>query len=307
MSPTDSSVQRAMQQRRLTRSVQNLLGICAGMVADGELHDNEIVFLSTWLRENEEVTQAWPGNVISERVTAILTAGKIEDAARNELLAFLTRFSGNSFNETGAAQPEAPSVPFDEGASIEFPGRSFCLTGKFTLGSRSECEKMIKKMGGFAVSTVSSSLHYLVVGGGCSPDWINSTYGRKIEAAMARKSCYGQPSIVTEAALLKALECTASPSEAPELSEVDLLRAILQEKITNGEAVRIEMGTAYDWEMNEIPWRATVIPLAFTQSTKGPRLRCRVDTGNDYMITTADQQPGLKNLLLGKFRLIDFT
>ncbi len=90
------------------------------------------------------------------------------------------------------------------------------------------------------------------------------------------------------------------------MNHIETQRAVLEEKIANGEVIRIEMGTAYDREMNEIPWRATVIPLSIVRSAKGPRLRCQVDTGNDYMITGADQSPGVKQLLLGSFHLIDF-
>lgn len=91
------------------------------------------------------------------------------------------------------------------------------------------------------------------------------------------------------------------------MNTIEVQRGLLEEKIANGEVIHIEMGTAFDWEMNEIPWRATVIPLAIVGSAKGPRLRCRVDTGNNYMIIGADQSPGTKQLLLGSFRLIDST
>lgn len=90
------------------------------------------------------------------------------------------------------------------------------------------------------------------------------------------------------------------------MNTIETLRVLLEEKIANGEVIRIEMGMAYDWEMNEVPWRAIVIPLAIVRSPKGPRLRCQVDTGKDYLVTTADQSCGLKHLLLGSFRLIDF-
>lgn len=91
------------------------------------------------------------------------------------------------------------------------------------------------------------------------------------------------------------------------MNNIEAQRAILEEKIANGEVIRIEMGTAFDGNMNEIPWRATAIPLAIVRSPKGPRLRCQVDVGNEYIIFGADQAPGVRQLLLGSFRLIDFT
>lgn len=91
------------------------------------------------------------------------------------------------------------------------------------------------------------------------------------------------------------------------MNTIETQRALLEEKIANGEVIRIEMGTAFDPDMNEIPWRATVIPLAIVRSPKGPRLRCQVDTGTEYIIFGADQAPGIRQLLLGSFRLIDFS
>lgn len=86
--------------------------------------------------------------------------------------------------------------------------------------------------------------------------------------------------------------------------DIEGKRAILEEKIANGEVIKIEMGTAYNWEMEEIPWIATVIPESIVTTKNGPALRCRVDTGNDYMIVGGSQVQGGRIIALCKFRIV---
>ena len=71
------SIQRniATESRLLKRSCESLIGICGGLIADGELNDREIIFLSTWLSENESMSQTWPGEVVFARVREVLADG----------------------------------------------------------------------------------------------------------------------------------------------------------------------------------------------------------------------------------------
>ena len=40
-----------LDARRTTKGVQSLMGIVSGLVCDGELNDNEILYLRTWMTE----------------------------------------------------------------------------------------------------------------------------------------------------------------------------------------------------------------------------------------------------------------
>lgn len=182
----------------LTRGARTLLGICSGLTADGTLNDQEIIFLRTWLAENPEVTSIWPGDVIAARVDAILADGTIMPEERTDLLELLANIAGQEFPETGSAAPSSPAAPFDEGVEVVFSGRTFCLTGTFFFGTRAACERAIAALGGTSIGNVTGDLDYLVVGGGCSSQWANTTYGRKIETAYERKKRYGKPSVIGE-------------------------------------------------------------------------------------------------------------
>lgn len=187
----------------LARSAQTLIGICSGLSADGSLNEHEVRFLHLWLRDNADVAAVWPGSAISARIEQIMADGVITDDERADLLKLLQQITSTDFVETGSATPGAPGIPFDEIESIEHDGRLFCFTGSFFFGTRSSCERLIQSLGAVPANTVTSTLDYLIVGGGCSPDWFNTTYGRKIETALDRKARYGKPIIISEARWLE--------------------------------------------------------------------------------------------------------
>lgn len=197
---------RAVAQRNLTRATQTLLGICAGLVADGQINDREVAFLSTWLAENQEVAAIWPGSAIAQRLRDVLADGVITAEEKESLVTLLQQLSGNEFADTGAAAPAAPGIPCDFTVDVVFDGKSFCFTGEFAFGTRAACHKAVARTGGLPADGVTSRLDYLVVGAGCSPDWANTTYGRKIEAALEKQAKLGRPAIIAEAHWFAALE-----------------------------------------------------------------------------------------------------
>lgn len=198
------ALQSRLDQQVLTRSTQVLMGICSGLVADGNLNDMETSFLSTWLAEHSDAAHIWPGDAVAARIRSILSDGVITSDERDDLIKLLSTLCGNEFAETGSVTVSAPGVPYDD-IPIAFAERGFCLTGTFFFGTRAKCEKTIAELGGRVSSSVTGALDYLVVGGGCTASWVNETYGRKIEAAIERKKRYGQPAIISEQAWTQAL------------------------------------------------------------------------------------------------------
>lgn len=188
----------AIRNRQLAKAAQTLIGICMGIAADGAVHDREVLFLSTWLADNPDVTQEWPGSELGRRVKAILADGIITPDERADLLETLQQLTGNFFSETGAAAPEGPALPIDDDPCIIFGNRCFCFTGRFLYGTRASCERTILRLGGMAVDTVSRKLDYLVIGTLIEPQWINTTYGRKIEKAIACQQEGAELAVVSE-------------------------------------------------------------------------------------------------------------
>jgi NAD-dependent DNA ligase len=175
----------ATQARLLARATDHLLGICSGIAADGQLHDAEIQFLSTWLAENSDATATFPGHLVAERVRDMMADGVITATERAELLETLKSVTGHDFFGTGSASPEPASIiPYDDEPHIIYPGMAFCFTGRFLYGTRAKCERTILALGGTAVDSVSRKLDYLIVGSLVEPTWRHTSYGRKILRAM---------------------------------------------------------------------------------------------------------------------------
>ena len=95
------------------KSVEVLLGLITGIVADDQLHDMEIKLLATWLAEHAEAARTWPGSLVSRKVTEIMADGRITDAERSHLLDVLKELALNDFAITGSASPEVLSLPID--------------------------------------------------------------------------------------------------------------------------------------------------------------------------------------------------
>ncbi|HZW25192.1 MAG TPA: BRCT domain-containing protein [Gallionella sp.] len=175
----------ATHARLLARATDQLLGICSGIAADGQLHDTEIQFLSTWLAENKDATTTYPGQLIAERIRDVLADGVITTSERSDLLETLKALTGHDFLGTGSAAPEPTSIiPYDDEPHIIYPGMAFCFTGRFLYGTRAKCERTILALGGTAVDSVSRKLDYLIVGTLIEPTWRHTSYGRKIIRAI---------------------------------------------------------------------------------------------------------------------------
>lgn len=195
---TQTATLISIEHRMLTKAAQTLIGICAGITADGAIHDREVQFLSTWLTEHPDVASMWPGSEIAKRVRAIMADGIITAEERADLLKTLEQLSGNFFDETGAAAAEGPVLPIDDDPSIFFRHMTFCFTGRFLFGTRAACERAVLGLGGMAVDSISKNLNYLVIGTLIEPQWANTTYGRKIEKAVAYQSDGCELIIVSE-------------------------------------------------------------------------------------------------------------
>ena len=95
----------------------------------------------------------------------------------------------------------ADASPFDQPQPpVEFTGRSFIFTGKFSYGTRKACQSAVTDRGGYAPSQkyVSQEIDYLVIGAEGSKVWKRGSYGNKIEAAILARREHGSPAIISE-------------------------------------------------------------------------------------------------------------
>ena len=181
----------ATDARLLKRSCQELIGIAEGVLIDGHLSDDEILFLKSWLEENDQIAYSWPGEVLYKRICDVLDDGIIDEAERKYLAKTLEELIGGSFQETGATPSDPIAFPVQQVESIDFEGRIFCFTGTFLFGTRPSCHKATEKAGGVPAKGITKKLDYLVIGTMSTRAWAHTSFGRKIEKAvqLQREGC----------------------------------------------------------------------------------------------------------------------
>ncbi len=188
------------------KAMDSLYGLCAGLLADRKLTDDEIIFLDTWLKEHHEICTDFPANVIYRRVRDVLADGIITEDERADLYDTIGKMLGGTLEETGATDGLATRLPIDNVERIEIPGRRFCFTGKFVYGPRTKCERAVIELGGEVQNGITKKLDYLVIGTFASRDWAHTSHGRKIEKALDYKQKGKEILIISEEILVCHLE-----------------------------------------------------------------------------------------------------
>lgn len=181
---------RGSRQRRV---IAELLGLAKGVIADGVVSSAEAAFLRDWMRANPDAVDTWPCSVVAQRLHDIYADGVVDEAERNDLADLLLDVTGGALDQVEGANPTS-NLPLDDPVpSIEFPGRLFVFTGRFLYGPRKTCEKCVREAGGDTSSSVTLKTNYLIIGDLGSRDWIQSSFGTKIEKAVEYRDGRGAP------------------------------------------------------------------------------------------------------------------
>ena len=123
-----------------TSALEELLGLCSGIVADGIVTDEEAVALRNWLDQHPFAEIEWPVTDLVARLERIFADGRIDEAERSELRDALSNLVGGNFVETGSSSLQLPAELVEHLAhEIKLTGRTLCLTGEFFFGSRRQC------------------------------------------------------------------------------------------------------------------------------------------------------------------------
>lgn len=176
---------RADGVRRSDRDVNEMLGMVRGIVCDGVVSEGEAFAFRNWLNDHPNATGCWPGNVLVERVARTLEDGIVSASERVDLYELFCNTIGEGDTTKETPGSFSTRLPFDDPAPvIVFPGKHFCFTGAFIYGQRTYCERSTVIRGGICHGDVIKQPMTLVIGGHGNDAWIQSSFGRKIEAAM---------------------------------------------------------------------------------------------------------------------------
>lgn len=178
----------------LTSSLQFLQGLVHGVMADGQITDDEIITLNAWMKANEQLTGCYPFDEIKSLISSILSDGIVTEDERNCLKAFFSNFVDFKLSYN-LNEPEMTALreKFSISGicaicdSIDFKDNTFCFTGQSTRAKRNDIAEIIKERGGNFGTSVTNKTRYLIVGNNGNSCWAFSCYGRKIEDAIIRR------------------------------------------------------------------------------------------------------------------------
>ena len=184
------------------RSADALVGLSAGLIADGAINQQEAEFLHSWIKNNLANLEDPVINILYRRLSDMLQDGVLDDEESAELLAMLNSFAGLNL-----AQPKPTLKEF--AASNDLPlcnpapeliwnNRTFVFTGVMAYGPRKVCQDLVAERGGIIGGSVSKKIHYLVIGSVGNEQWRHSSYGTKIIKALELRESGVPISIISE-------------------------------------------------------------------------------------------------------------
>ena len=178
---------------RKARDTNEALGVLRGLIADGTLSREEVVFLGAWLVTNQEFAAEWPFSELADHVTIILRRGEPSDSDLATLYALIERITGSAkgvlFQNTPTELPLTSPAP-----SVQFVDKEFVLTGKFEFGPRALCESAIVDRGGRCGESVTLRSHFLVIGSLSSRDWGGASSSTSCTRRRSRPGSAAPPS-----------------------------------------------------------------------------------------------------------------
>ncbi len=159
-----------------TRALQVLQGIVIGITCDNVLTADEVGSLKKWLEANDELCGNFPFDEIKAAVEQALADGVLTKQELDEMLLLFKSYIEPSYDTLEA-----------DNEGLELDGKSVCLTGEFSTGTKSAVEEILAAKGAVIKKSVTGKLDYLIVGELGNPNWQQGTYGSKIKAAMELK------------------------------------------------------------------------------------------------------------------------
>jgi hypothetical protein len=111
------------------RLVSELLGVCKGMICDGEVTEGELLALQRWLAGHPDATRLYPGNTVTKRLLRIYEDGSVTPDERHELNELLLDLTGET-EEHDQPLNLSTRLPFDEPTPTISSSRATCTSSR---------------------------------------------------------------------------------------------------------------------------------------------------------------------------------
>ncbi|MUP44855.1 hypothetical protein E0K83_03735 [Gramella sp. BOM4] len=173
----------------VTADLQTLQGICHGILADGNINDQEVIELQNWMDKNDHLCSYYPYDELYTVLEKILRDGIVDNEEKILLKAYFNQFVKLTDKELTTKISDEVSGLNISGLcavdpNIELDGKIFCITGALTRGNRKSLVEKIQNQGGTFNNNFVKETNYLIVGDNGSPAWAFACYGRKVEKAI---------------------------------------------------------------------------------------------------------------------------
>ena len=190
---------KANFENNVSKAIDQLSGICAGILADGVVSEQEAAFFADWVRKFSPLEPVWPFTDILARVNRIFADGQCDQDERQELKCVMEALCGYGI-DTEAQETYSSTLPLNTPMpDLIFVDRIFNITGRFAFGTRKKVMEAIEAKGGKpSDSPPNRESHYLVIGVFASRDWFNTNYGRKIERGVELRDSGTGLAIISE-------------------------------------------------------------------------------------------------------------
>ena len=203
--PLSLLVKRRMEAaRRHKVNVQELVGLCKGVLADGMVNQGEaqflMEFLADWLVEHEALYDTWPANMLYERIREMLLDGVLDAEEQAQLTRLLKAIADEDILKTSQTLPLTYPIP-----PISFDGIEFMFIGEFASGTESQCIASVHALGGRVEVRLSKNTQFCVIGAYVGPHWQRSLWAKRIEEASAAANS-SHLAIISEQAWAQAID-----------------------------------------------------------------------------------------------------
>jgi len=191
---------KAREENNVAKAIDQLTGICTGILADGIVSPKEVEFFASWVQKFALLEPIWPFTDILKRVERIFEDGRASEDECEELRGVMEALCGYT-NQADPAETYSTSLPLNSPLPdpVVLKDQTFNITGKFAFGTRKKVVEAIEMAGGKALDTSPTrESNYLIIGLFASRDWAHTSHGRKIERAVELRESGSGIAIIPE-------------------------------------------------------------------------------------------------------------
>lgn len=191
---------KSREENNVAKAIDQLTGICTGILADGIVSPKEVEFFASWVQKFAPLEPTWPFTDILKRVDKIFADGRATEDECEELRGVMEALCGYT-NQADPAETYSTSLPLNDPLPnpLVLKDRVCNITGKFAFGTRKRVIEVIELAGGKALdASPTRESNYLIIGLFASRDWAHTSHGRKIERAVELRETGSGIAIISE-------------------------------------------------------------------------------------------------------------